>query len=93
MVCDKAQLQTIIDFWEITCKQGSLTFWRKDDTKPDETLVEYGFLSPPSYEPLDIFWRVTLQLEQLTTFQGTFPLGDGEASIIRDTQTDRDLTT
>lgn len=93
MVCDKAQLQTIIDFWEITCKQGSLTFWRKDDTKPDETLVEYGFLSPPSYEPLDIFWRVTLQLEQLTTFQGTFPITDEAGSNLLDNRFGKALTT
>lgn len=76
--CNQAQLQTLDDFWEITCKQGTLTFWYRDLMKPDPTLVEYEFLAPPSDALVPNtrgrVIRVSLQLAQLTTYQGTFPL-------------------
>lgn len=86
VICNRAQLQTLLDFWEVTLKQGSLPFLRRDDTKPDDTLVEYKFLAPPSEQSLDdgLNWRVSLSFEQLTTYQGTFPLGDGGGSLLGD---------
>lgn len=86
LVCDRAQLQTLLDFWEVTLKQGALAFLRLDETKPGDNLVECRFLSPPSYSSLDdgLNWRVSVSFEQLTTFQGTFPLGDGGGSLLGD---------
>ena len=85
VICDRAQLQTLLDFYEITLGRV-LPFNRVDDTKPDGTLVEYQFTAPPSYVPekSGFYWRVTLQLEQLTTYQGTFALGDGSGSLLGD---------
>lgn len=75
VLCNLAQLQTLLDFYTITLKRV-LAFNRKDDTKPDLTPVEYRFTGRPSYEPVGYgqLYRVTLPLEQLTTYQGTFPL-------------------
>lgn len=86
LVCNPAQLQTVLDFWAITCRRV-LPFLMHDVTKPDDTLVEYAFLARPSYVPhgrIPNRWRVTLELEQRTTFQGTFPLGDGGGSLLGD---------
>lgn len=86
VICTRAQLQTLEDFWELTLKQGSLPFMTRDVTKPDDTLVECKFLAPPRAQALDdgLNWRVSLSFEQLTTFQGTFPLGDGGGSLLGD---------
>lgn len=94
VICNQAQLQTLVDFWEITLKQGSLPFLHRDESKPDDTLVEYRFLSPPSEQSLDdgISWRVSVRLEQLTTYQGTFPLGDGGGALLGD-RTGKTITT
>jgi len=83
--CDRAQLQTLLDFWAITLKRV-LPFNMPDHTKPDSDTVEYRFLSRPTYQPAGsgFNWRVTVELEQLTTFQGTFPLGDGGGSLLGD---------
>lgn len=85
VLCNKAQLQTLMDFWAVTLRRV-LPFNHRDYTKPDETTVEYRFLARPSYVPAGsgMHWRVSLQLEQLTTFQGTFPLGDGGGSLLGD---------
>ncbi len=82
---DQAQLQTLMDFWAITL-QRVLPFNYRDVTKPDTTTVEYRFTARPSRSPAGSGrkWRVELQLEQFTTFQGTFPLGDGGGSLLGD---------
>lgn len=75
VLCDRAQLQTLLDFWAITLGRV-LPFNYRDHTKPDETTVEYRFTARPSYVPAGSaeLWRVTIELEQLTSYQGTFPL-------------------
>ena len=85
VLCNKAQLQTLMDFWAITLRRV-LPFNHRDYTKPDDTPVEYRFLARPSYVPAGsgMHWRVTLQLEQLTTYQGTFPLTDGGTALMGD---------
>ena len=85
LVVDRAQLQTLLDFWAITLGRV-LPFNHTDPTKPDATLVEYRFLSRPQYAPLRTGrrWRVTLELEQLTTYQGTFALGAGGNTLLTD---------
>lgn len=85
VVVNQAQLQTLMDFWAITLRRV-LPFNHTDPAKPDDTPVEYRFLARPQRAPLSggRRWRVTLQLEQLTTYQGTFPLGDGGGSLLSD---------
>lgn len=85
VVVDQAQLQTLMDFWAITLRRV-LPFNHTDPSKPDDTPVEYRFLARPQRVPhrSGRRWRVTLQLEQLTTYQGTFPLGDGGGALLGD---------
>lgn len=85
VVVTPAQLQTLMDFWAITLRRV-LPFNHTDPSKPDATLVEYRFLARPQRAPhrSGRRWRVTLQLEQLTTYQGTFPLADGGGSLLGD---------
>lgn len=83
--CTAAQLQTVLDFWEVTLKRV-LAFNYRDVTKPaDLTTVEYRFLARPTYSPMGSGrkWRVELQLEKLSTFQGTFPVS-GNGSLLDD---------
>lgn len=71
---DRAQLQTLLDFHDVTLKTVLPFDWR-DFRKPDLTLVTYRFKARPSHSPIGGgLWRVSLQLELLTTFQGTFLL-------------------
>lgn len=71
-----AQLQTLLDFYEITCKQVEPFDW-SDFRKPNDTTttVTYRFRSYPEHGPwtVDSFW-VDLELDLLTTFQGTYLL-------------------
>ena len=77
LLCDRAQVQTLDDFVAITLKEV-LPFAWKDFRKPDgpENVVVYRFKKQPSYEdaPAVGLWYATLELEMLTTFQGTFLL-------------------
>lgn len=77
LVLSAAQLQTLLDFYEITLKQV-LPFDWVDLRKPNdvETLVVYTFSSYPKQQPWvdPAYWLVTLELVQHTTFQGTFLL-------------------
>lgn len=74
-VCDRAELQTLLDFWRITLNRV-MPFNYRDRTKPDEALAEFEFVARPSYQSdgQPNHFRVTVQLQQLTTFQGTFLL-------------------
>ena len=86
LVCTPAQLQTVEDFYWVTLRETE-AFNHRDMTKPnDTTLVEYCFLRPPRATTHRTGRRflVTLELEQLTFFQGTFPLGDGGGSLLGD---------
>lgn len=75
LICSLAQLQTLLDFYNITLKRV-LAFNLRDHTKPNATPVEYRFTSRPAYVPAGSGkqYRVTLELEQLSTYQGTFPI-------------------
>ena len=72
-----AQLQTLMDFYELTLKEVGVFDW-VDWRKPNdsETLVAYAFRSYPQHQPwIDSdYWQVTLELIQYTTFQGTYLL-------------------
>lgn len=94
VVCDKAQLQTLLDFYAITLGRV-LPFNYRDHTKPDATLVEYRFTERPSYAPegSGMYWRVSLSLEQLTTYQGTFPLSDEHGNNLLSSPGGDELTT
>ena len=83
VLCSQAQLQTLLDFYNITLRRV-LPFNYRDHTKPDDATVEYRFTGRPSYQPSGsrFRWVVTLRLEQLTTYQGTFPVTDGDGSTI-----------
>lgn len=88
-----AQLQTLMDFWETTLRRV-LPFNYRDMTKPnDTTTVEYRFLARPRFSSTGSprRFRVELQLEQLTTFQGTFPVTNEAGQQI--TTDDEGLTT
>ena len=95
LFCTAAQLQTVLDFWEITLNRVS-PFNYRDVTKPaDLTTVEYRFTARPSYSPAGSSrkWRVELPLEKLSSFQGTFPLGDGGGALLTDKPSGKTLTT
>lgn len=85
VLCNKAQLQTLLDFYNITLRRVS-RFNLRDHTKPDTTTVEYRFTGRPSYQPAGsgFLYRVTLPLEQMNTFQGTFPVSDGNGNLLSD---------
>lgn len=94
MVCDAAQLQTVLDFWAITTRR-TLPFNHIDPTKPDGLPVEYQFRGRPRYVPhrTGRRWLVTMELWQLTSYQGTFPLGDGGGALLTDAPSGNTLTT
>ena len=72
----QAQAQTLSDFVAITLKDVLPFDWR-EFRKPDtDTLVTYRFKSRPRFTPMGsgLTWRADIELEQLTTFQGTFLL-------------------
>lgn len=75
IVVDAAQLQTLLDFHDITLK-GVLPFDWYDWRKPNDTvLVPYRFRKRPPHAPwprVDNHYIATLDLELLSTFQGTF---------------------
>lgn len=71
-----AQLQTLLDFYEITV-QHVLPFQWKDWRKPNDAAAWsiFTFRSYPTHVPWgDDHWQVSLELDQLTTFQGTYLL-------------------
>lgn len=58
-----SQTQTLKEFYKDTLMGGSLTFELKH---PRESgLQEFRFRRPPSYEPVGIDWKVTLELDWL----------------------------
>lgn len=73
--CTQAQVQTLEDFVDITLQVVSPFQWI-DWRKPDDAanVAIYRFKSRPSYSPtpgsIDM-WDATIELELLTTFQGT----------------------
>jgi hypothetical protein len=72
----RAQVQTLQDFIAITLKDVLPFDWR-EFRKPDtEPLVTYRFKSRPKFTPMGRgdHWRADIELELLTTFQGTFLL-------------------
>lgn len=72
-----AQLQTLLDFYEITLQQV-LPFDWYDWRRPNDTStrVTYTFRAYPQHQPWvdSDYWLVTLELTQHTTFQGTYLL-------------------
>jgi hypothetical protein len=69
-----AQLQILLDFYEITLKQVRAFDW-KDWRKPNDpqALATFTFRAYPAHAPWgDDHWLVGLELDQLTTFQGTY---------------------
>ncbi len=71
VICTLAQLQTLVDFWEITLKRV-LPFDMQDSARPGVTAT-YRFTARPSYTAIAAnLYRVELALEQLNTSQGTF---------------------
>lgn len=92
VLCNQAQLQTLLDFYNTTLRRV-LPFNYRDHTKPDDATVEYRFTGRPSYLPSGsrFRWVVTLRLEQLTSYQGTFPVTDEAGRQI--TTDDEGLTT
>lgn len=75
--CNLAQLQTLLDFYNVTL-QRVLPFNMRDGTKPGLATVEYRFTARPSYSPVDTgaLYLVTVELEQLATYQGSFDISD-----------------
>jgi hypothetical protein len=72
---DRAQVQTLQDFVAITLADV-LPFNWLEFRKPDTTTVVYRFKSRPKFSPMGtgLYWRADIELELLTTFQGTFLL-------------------
>jgi hypothetical protein len=71
-----AELQTLLDFYEVTLKQV-LPFDWYDWRKPNDTdsLATFTFRRAPSLTPWTFGgWKASLELTQHTTFQGTFLL-------------------
>lgn len=71
-----AQLQTLLDFYEITLKQ-TLPFTWFDWRKPNDTAtpVVCSFNRYPEHARWGFeHWQVSLELTQWTTFQGTYLL-------------------
>ena len=77
LLCNRSQVQTLDDFVAITLSDVLPFQWR-DWRKPAgaENVVVYRFKRRPSYEDAGApgLWYATLDLEMLTTFQGTFLL-------------------
>jgi hypothetical protein len=77
LMLDRAQVQTLEDFVSITL-QDTLPFIWKEFRKPDDgsNTAVYRLTKRPSYQPVGsgIHWYASLELELLTTFQGTFLL-------------------
>lgn len=76
VVLTEAQLQTLLDFYEITLKQVGRFDWR-DWRKPNDgtALATFSFRAYPQHVPWgDDHWIASLELDQHTTFQGTFLL-------------------
>ena len=75
--CSKAQVPTLEDFVAITLADV-LPFQWIDWRKPDgpENVAVYRFKKRPTFEHSGApgYWFASLELELLTTFQGTFLL-------------------
>lgn len=71
----RSQVQTLQDFVAITLKD-TLPFDWYEFRKPDRTLVTYRFIRRPRFVPMQtgMLWLATVELELLTTYQGTFLL-------------------
>lgn len=91
---NRAQLQTFWDFYHITLGRV-LAFNHYDPTKPDPTPVEYRFTAMPTEAPGSTarYWYVTMELEQLTSYQGTFPLSDEHGNNLLSSPGGDELTT
>jgi hypothetical protein len=76
LVLTEAQVQVLQDFVEITLSDV-LPFDWIDFRKPSGTAVTYRFTKRPAYTPRDQtgrYWTAQVELEQLTTSQGTYLL-------------------
>ena len=76
MLCTPAQVQTLSDFAAITLKDVLPFDWR-EFRKPNDpdTLVTYRFRERPKFSPAGPnLWYADIELDLLTTFQGTFLL-------------------
>lgn len=76
LVITEEQLQVLQDFVEITLSDV-LPFDWIDFRKPTGTSVTYRFTKRPSYSPRSAAgnrWVAAIELEQLTTSQGTYLL-------------------
>ena len=76
LVLTGAQVQVLQDFVEITLSDV-LPFDWIDFRKPTGTAVTYRFTKRPSYSPRSAAgnrWVAAIELEQLTTSQGTYLL-------------------
>lgn len=77
LLLDRAKLQTLLDFVSVTLKDVLPFDWRefRKPVADQGTLVTYRFKSRPSMVPIHGgLWRVSIELELLTNFQGTFLL-------------------
>lgn len=76
LLLSPAQVQTLQDFVAITLKDVLPFDWKELRKPNDETPVTFRFLSRPRFTPSEVegLWRADIELELLTTFQGTFLL-------------------
>lgn len=74
--CNRAQLQIIHDFATIECRDVDVFEW-VEHRDPALGPADYRFRERPKYTPhvSGLEWRVTVTLDLLTPFNGTFPLG------------------
>lgn len=89
-----AQLQVLLDFYDLTCAGGVLRFKWWDYRKPNDTtrLAEYQFAERPTHATWADIYRADLKLILHRTFTGTFPITD-ELGAQLATDTDEGLTT
>lgn len=73
---DRAQLQTLLDFHDVTLATVLPFQWRDPRKPADEANVAvYRFRKRPDTAPIgNDEWQASIDLELLTTFQGTFLL-------------------
>lgn len=76
IVCDDAQKQTLLNFYEDSARYGAFRFiWVGLDNAVDGRGHAYQFNEPPQFRPFGIEWKVDLQFNAWT------PSGDNAVTL------------
>jgi len=83
LLLTEAQLEELLDFHDITCNwTGAFRWW--DFRRPNDTdrHAQYAFRERPEHARDGDLMRVTLDLDLLQTFPGSYPIADDTGAAL-----------